>query len=79
MTDSAYKNRVKGKKRETKTLGYGLMPNKDACREFAEEFHQSVLLSTQRRALHRGMYPATITMLIFSRHYREIYFISSCV
>lgn len=63
LTDSAYKNRVKGKKMESKTLGYGLMsktPNKDACREFAEEFHQSVLLSTQRKALHRGTYSLSL-------------------
>lgn len=69
LTDSAYKNRMKGKKMESKTLGYSLMsktPNKDACREFAEEFHQSVLLSTQRKALHRGKYPAIIKVLIFS-------------
>ena len=30
--------------------------NKDACREFAEEFHQSVLLSTQQKALRQGGY-----------------------
>lgn len=82
LTDSAYKNRVKGKKMESKTLGYGLMsktPNKDACREFAEEFHQSVLLSTQRKALHRGTYSLSLRCISFSWYYREIYFISMCV
>jgi hypothetical protein len=47
----------KGKKAEGKTLSLmSRIPNKDACREFAEEFHQSVLMSTQRKALGHGVY-----------------------
>ncbi|XP_061197661.1 uncharacterized protein LOC133205798 [Saccostrea echinata] len=52
LSDGAFRKQGKGRKSEGKMSGLmSLIPNRDACREFAEEFHQSVLLSTQRKAL----------------------------